>query len=351
MKQQSILLVIFTLLIFSSCDDNGANIPDPPEVSSVLVTNAGNFFDSNGSITTFDPETQNTIQQAFENANGRPLAGIIQSASIIDDQFYIVLNNADKIEVVEPETFTSVGTIETSRTPVSIVSDGNGQGYVSNLFDNSVSLIDLENMEETGATIAVGASPQAMVRVDNRIFVANNGFGNDNTLSVINTQSQTVETTITVGNGPAEMNVDQSNQIWVVCNGLIAFDEDFNRTPEDDIPGNVSVVDGATANVISNIDTGGHPNGMALNEQTGRGYLLNNGVQTINLNTREIEGEVFIDRFFNAIAYSADNELIYVGQSNGFLQPGQAIRYNLNGTAVDSFAVGIAPNGFRFLQN
>lgn len=351
MKNQSLLFILCTFLLFTACSDDNGNSPEPAPLSAVFVTNEGNFSDSNGSITSFDPETGNTIQQAFENANGRPLAGIIQSATIINERLFIVLNNADKIEVVDPASFTSVGTIGTSQTPVAIVSDGNGQAYVSNLFANSVSIINLETLEETGQTISVGANPQAMVRVDNRIYVANNGFGNDSTLSVINTQTGSVENTLVVGNGPTEMVVDSQNRVWVVCNGLIAFDEDFNRTPEDDVPGNVTVIDGGQAEVSTRIETGGNPNGLALNEQTGRGYLLNEGVQIINLNTVQLQGDSFTSRSFNAIAYSPDEQLIYVAQSQGFTQPGQALRYNLQGTAIDSFSVGIAPNGFRFLQN
>ncbi|MBN2731566.1 MAG: hypothetical protein JXR26_03960 [Balneolaceae bacterium] len=350
MNKQSILLFLAATLVFVGCNDAG-NDPEPPQISSVYITNEGNFSDANGSVTSFDPQTESTIQQVFQNANGRPLAGIIQSTSIIDDRMYIVLNSADKIEVVDAESFTSTGTIELSNTPVSIVQAADNQAYVSNLYANNVSVIDLESLEETGTTIPVGMNPQAMVRVGSRVFVANNGFGNDNTVSVIDVESESVTNTITVGNGPADLVVDQSDRIWVVCNGLIAYDEDFNRDPENDIPGSIYLIDGTTATIAGQIETGGHPTGLALNEQTGRGFLLNDGVQIVNMNSLQIEAEPFSERHFNAIANSANEDLIYVGQSKGFTQPGQAIRYDLNGVAVDSFTVGIAPRGFNFLRN
>ncbi len=57
-----------------------------------------------------------------------------------------------------------------------------------------------------------------------------------------------------------------------------------------------------------------------------------------------------IDRAFNAIGYFGPEERIYVGQSNGYSQSGQALLYDLEGVAVDSFSVGIAPNGFYFVS-
>lgn len=350
MKKQSIFYLLCTTFLLISCSDGG-NDPEPAQIASVYVTNEGNFSDANGSITSFDPQTGNTIQQVFEKTNDRPLAGIIQSATVIGDRMFIVLNGADKIEVVDAQSFTSIKTMELGNTPVAITPAGDGKAYVSNLYANSVSVIDLENLTETGTTIPVGRNPQAMAKVGDYVYVANNGFGNDNTISVINTQTGTVETTLTVGNGPTDLVVDQANRVWVVCNGLIAYDENFNRDPENDIPGSVYVINGENATNAGSIPTGGHPSGLALSEQTGRGYLLNNGIQIIDLNSMEMEAEPFSDRKFSAIAYSPDNQLLYVGQSNGYVQSGQAIRYELDGTAVDSFMVGIAPREFEFLEN
>lgn len=344
-KNQAVLYLLIATFLSVGCSDR-ANEPEPPQVSSLYITNEGNFSDANGSVTSFDPQTKNTTQQVFENTNGRPLAGIIQSTTIIGDRLYIVLNNSDKIEVVDAASFTSVGTIALSNTPAAIVAAGENKAYVSNLYANTLSIIDLENFEETGTTIPVGMNPQAMVKVGERVYVANNGFGNDNTVSVIDIPSAAVEKTLTVGHGPTELILDQSNRVWVVCNGLIAYDENFNRDPENDIPGSIYLINGESATIAGDIQSGGHPTDLALNEQAGRGFLLNNGIHIVNLNSLQIATDPFSERSFNTIAYSTNEELVYVGQSKGYTQPGQMIRYDLEGTAVDSFSVGIAPNGF-----
>lgn len=351
MKFRSKLFVFFTaaLFIFSGCRDAG-NDPKPPALSSVYVTNEGNYSDSNGSVTSFNPQMGNTVQQAFQNRNGRPLGGIIQSTALIDGRIYIVLNNADKVEVVDAETFASVGSIPLEHAPVAIVEADEGEAYVSNLYDASVSIIDLETMQKTAETIAVGMNPQAMVRVGERVYVANNGFGNDKTISVINTGTDSVEKTLTVGNGPAQMQVDQSGNIWIVCHGLIAYDENFNRDPENDIPGSLYVVDGETATVSGSIATSGHPGDIALNNQLGRAYLLNGGIWVINMTSMQVETDSFSERHFSALAYSSEEQLIYAAVSNGYTQDGRAIRFGLDGTPADSFAVGIAPNGFILME-
>lgn len=352
MKQRFILclsLLVATFFI-GSCMDEGNN-PDPLELSSVYVTNEGNYNDSDGTLTSYNPESGSTLKKAFENANGRPLAGIVQSAKIAGGHIFIVLNNANKIEVAEIESLESVASIELTTTPTDFEFINNKTGYVSNLYDGSVTVIDLENYEETGQRISVGSQPRTIFRLNNLAYVANNGAGNDNTISVINTSDNTVEHTIEVGPGPQDIRVDSAGRLWVVCNGLIAYDENWQRDPANDKPGSVYLIDGGSATVIDSIATGGHPTGIALDNENARAYLLNDGISAIDMNTLSVEEEPFSSRSFNAIGYLPTQERLYVGDSRGYSQAGQALIYDLQGTAVDSFNVGIAPNGFHFVVN
>jgi len=346
--------LIFSLLLFgivaSSCVDEGNN-PDPLELSSVIVTNEGNFSDSDGSLTSYDPASGATLEKAFEHANGRPLAGIIQSAKIAGEYIYIVLNATDKIEVAEIKSLESVATIELSKTPADFALINDQTGYVSNLYEGTVTVVDLENYSATDQTIQVGSQPRSIVRLNNRAYVANNGSGNGNTISVINTSDHTVDHTLEVGPGPDAMAIDANGRLWVVCSGLTAFDDNWERDPANDKPGSVYLVDGASATVIDSVATGGHPAGIALNNDNGKAYLLDEGISVIDMNTLDIAEEPFTSRPFNAIGYFPAQQRLYAGQSRGYGQNGQALIYDLQGVPVDSFNVGIAPNGFLFMAN
>lgn len=351
MKNRYSLLFLVLAFVIASCgDDNGTTPdPDPVEETTVYVTNEGNFSDSNGSLTRYEPEDGTTLQSAFEDVNGRPMAGIIQSSRVVEDLMYIVLNATDKIEVVDAQTLESIGTIELSTTPSAIEVIDEGTAYVTNLYNEAVSIIDLDNMEDTGNKITVGDQPRSVVRVGGSAFVANNGGGNANTISVIDIDDQSVTRTIEVGNGPSQIVTDEENRLWVVCAGLLAYDENWERDPENDIPGGVYILDGNDGTIINSIETGGHPSGIALDENNAKAYLLNDGVSVIDMNTFAHE-EGLIERSFNSIGYFGVDQQLFLGQSRGYDQQGQALIYNLEGTAVDSFPTGIAPNGFEFHQ-
>ena len=58
------------------------------------------------------------------------------------------------------------------------------------------------------------------------------GWGLDNTVSVINTTTDAVETTLTVGDKPNSVVVDANGAVWVLTGGFTEYDADWNVVSE-----------------------------------------------------------------------------------------------------------------------
>ncbi len=324
---------------------------DDREIVTLLIANEGNFSDGNGSITGFDPDNGEIVQERFQKVNGRPLAGIIQSITVSGDRLFIVSNNINKIEKTYSETLESIATIEAGEefAPAGFALSDNGKAYVSHLFDNAVYVVDMEEYRVTDVRIPTGNNPQEMLVYGNRLYVANNGFGMDNRITVIDTATDEVTGTLEVGAGPFAMHKDNEGRIWVVCSGNKAYDMDWNRDPDNDTFGRIDVLNAAGGDHIATVETGGFPKAIALDEASARAWVVNeNAVQRVDMNTYELLDADYISRGFNGIGYSEVEELFYLAQSRGYTQNGQAIRYNPEGAAVDSFSTGIAPMDFVF---
>ncbi|MEX0724096.1 MAG: DUF5074 domain-containing protein [Gracilimonas sp.] len=352
MKKQILLLPILFLLIITGCNTNNSG-GDEVELSGVYVLNEGNFGQANASITSYNPEAENVSQNLFESANGRPIGDLLHSATLIDDKLFLVVNNSHKIEVVEPESFTSIATIEIANeaSPRFIVKAGDSKAYVTNLYGNSVSIIDLASLEETG-TISVGANPEGIAVVGNRAYVANSGFGSGNTVSVIDTATDEVLEEIMVGDNPVGVQSDESGRVWIVCVGL--YDDYQTEGTDESTPGKIVVLNGETGEEISVIETGGKPGDLVLNTEAGTGYLSNGTIFEINTSTYEIVSENFIDRSYYALGLStsADGEISLWGADAGnFSQNGTVYQFNTSGVKVDSFSTGIIPGHFYFEVN
>lgn len=112
--------------------------------------------------------------------------------------------------------------------------------YVTNIFTNTVSVINTETNTEV-TTIPVGSSPIAVAAAPNgtRVYVANQNSGN---VSVINTATNTVIATVPVGIGPSGVAITPDSTRAYVTNQA---------------SGNVSVINTATNTVTATIPTSG----------------------------------------------------------------------------------------------
>ena len=343
------LLVVLLVFVTVSCSDT-VDGPDPLETASVFVTNEGNFSDGNGSVTSYDPQAASSQTQAFQNENNRPMAGLVQSSEVSGDRMFLAVNSTDKVEVVNKLTLESLATVEFNAPPTAVeVVDETAYVTTYNFEtqNDQVYLFDLSTMEVADDSIEVSSAPRDIVVAGGSLYVSTNS---GNTVEVIDPETNTVERSITVGQGPSQLIVDNEDRIWVACNGRVSYDEST-----EDVPGSVHVLNGQTGEVIGSVESPdiaatGYNYRLALNENAQEAYFLSDGVSVIDMNNFTLSDTKLTTRSFNAIGYFAAQNQLYLGQSNGYSQAGKALLYDLEGTAVDSFTAGIAPNGFQFTQ-
>lgn len=349
MKNRSILFVFAAFLLISSCDNNTGSDPGQLEQASVYVVSEGNFSQSNGAISSYNLSTGESSVDVVADKTGSNFVGYIQGSTIINNQLYVVTNKPSQIRVYDLETLDLMDTAELSFDPRAISPAGEGRALVSSLYDSSVVALDLENMDVLDQKITVGPYPNYTLNANGKVYVSN---GNS-TVSMIDVASGSLEKNISVGPGPNQIIEGPSGLIWVVCEGYAAYDEDGNRDPENDTPGGIYIIDPAQQTVINNIETDGLPTGITINSNADLAYVsyTSSDVVTIDMNSQQILDESFISRAFNTIGFTASEQMILGGVSNGLAQNGKTIVYTLDGTPVDSFEVGKSPIEFEFVAN
>ena len=164
-------------------------------------------------------------------------------------------------------SYVVTATIPVGSSPQGIAVDPTGTHvYVANNGSDTVSVIDTATNTVT-ATIDVGAAPVG-VAVDptgTQTYVTNNG---SDTVSVINTATNTVTATIDVGAAPVGVAVDPTGtHAYVTNNGSDT----------------VSVINTATNTVTATIDVGTFPVGVAVNPAMSRAYVANVGFNTVSV--------------------------------------------------------------------
>ncbi|WP_022822089.1 YncE family protein [Hymenobacter norwichensis] len=343
----------FSLL---ACDPSSTPEPAEPtvETKTVFVVNEGNFLQSNAEISSFSKATNKVSNLSlFSAANSRPLGDVAQNMSVRDSTGYIVVNNSNKLEVVNLRTFRSLATITGLKLPRYFAAASAEKGYVTETVSYSVATgqVSVINLKTNTVikTIAVGKQPEHLLVVGNRVYVTNNG---GSTVTVINTDTDTVEGTVTVGDAPNSLVLDRNNRVWVLSSGRVVYDinynVDYNLTSKGSLssftPGSFTA---STRIFNTNL---AQPGRLSINGSRDQlYYTFQGGVYRLSINDNDLPTTpLFRRRSIYGLGIDPQDNTIYSGIAPSFSTAGQVVRFRNTGAAIDSFTVKIGPNGFVF---
>lgn len=352
-------LVLSVMIVLSGCEkENNEPTPLPPEAgysTGVFIINEGPFQTGTGTINYLDRFNSGTQEKVFQFANdGIPLGNIVQSMNVepVTLNAYIAVNNANKIEVVDLNTFISVQTIENIPSPRYIEFGNNGKAYISS-WDNTVKVLSTEGFEFFGQ-IPVGQGPEKMQRVGNTIWVLNQGgFSVDSTITIISTATDEVVTTLQVYPKPTGIQVDENGMVWVMCSG-----KGWNGFPGiGDSEGHLLCINPENYNFIKDIqfpEVSMHPEKLVINREGDQLYYnYVNGIYRFDTNGNELDQEPLVNRgsMFYGLGLDPEENLVYASDPLDFSQNGWVFRYDANnGNLKDSLQAGIAPGEFYFTK-
>lgn len=348
MKKTILGLAALSLL---ACTKENEPTPAPEKTfgTGVFIVNEGVWGSGESTLSHLDESNKDFTKSAFLDKNGFTLGGdVFQSMTISGNKAFMVINNGSVVEVADATTLASIGQI-TGITSPRYMAANNGLGYVSDWASDNVYVIDLTTYGVLDS-IAVGSDPENMLIDNDKLYVANSagGFGSaeDSTISIIDLSNNTVVDNITVGDGPASLQMDANGDLWVLCTGfynatagkLVKVDLSDNSTIAIDFPG---------------IDF--QPVKMTINAAGDKLYYLYGGygggsVYEMSISSSTLPTTPVITREHYGLGVHPTNNMIYGGVAPSFSEDGWMIRYDMNGSVIDSFNVGIGPNGFNFIN-
>lgn len=363
------LLVLFSSLFFVSCDPEEDATPFYTSKgtydSGVLVLNEGNFQTPTASISYISFDLNTYTNNIYGLANGTSLGDTGQSIGFNNDLAYIVVNNSDKIEVVNRYTMLKVGTISTGLDSPRYIAFANGKGYVTNWgnpFGTSpiaafVAVINLTN-NTVESKIQVANDPEKIIESNGKLYVAHDNYANGNTISIINAATNMlVGSPITVESGPNSLTV-KNGFLWVSCSGKGSW-----PVAADETSGKVFKIDMAT-NLISKIyaftSAENHVDKFQIQDENA---FFTKGSSVYKLPLDQVSTTISTNPIFTTTAeyiygFGISNTKAYIADGGSFTSNGKVLVYSLGGTQdtpaigtlLKTINVGIAPNGFYFNQ-
>lgn len=349
--KKNALLLVLTTFIFTSCtndDDVNEQLPQGNYENGILVSHEGNFGKGNASVSFVSYDLTTVENDIFDFTNMKPLGDTAQSIAFKDNLAFIVLNASNTIEIVNRYTFESVATIDSGLKNPRYIAFSNGKGYVTNWGDGSdatddyVAVIELSTNTLASTTISVEEGPEEIIATGNTIYVAHQGgFSQNNKVSVINSNSDLVTSTITVGDVPNSLQLDASGNLWVLCGGKPAW-------TQSETAGQLFKIN-TTTNTSTSMDFSSteHPN-LLLIEGTELYYYLGGSIFKMDTSATVLPTSSEItDVDFREM--SINNNILYGVNAGDFTSNGTLTSYDLTtNTLVNTATINIIPGGIYF---
>lgn len=338
-------------LLFAGCKKDEEEVMiDPPAVTTgMVVACEGTFGASNASLHKIydDGSVANALYSA---ANGVAPGDVLQQYREFNGRGYALLNNSQKVDVINPDDFSLIGTITGCDYPRDVFVISASKGYISNGSGAGELLIfDPLSLQVTGS-ISVGDGPEQIAYNGIYLFVANSGgFGIDNTVSVIDPVSDAVIATVETGDVPVSLEVDYQNNVWVLCKGAIEYDADWNIVSETEA--SLQRIDGASQVITGQLqigELGDHPQFMSIDGDRNRLYLVNEGsIRPFNIVNGEFS-TTFSGGPFHSVGVNPVTDEVYASSVPNYVDNDEVSVLTSEGVFVASYNVGIAPRAYVY---
>ncbi len=221
----------------SSSSTTDVPTEETAEVVGMYLLNEGNWGSNKSSIDYLDYSTGEYIRNLYAERNPTVVMGLGDVGSDIQvygSRLYAVVNGSNKLEVMDAVTCLRIGQVDIPNCH--FVRFHKGYAYVSSYVSNStdanrnstpgaVYKIDTLTLKVVG-TCTVGLQPEELAVVGDRMYVANSGGYSgydkgvyDNTVSVIDLNTFTELEKITVDINLHHIKADSEGKLWVTSRG------------------------------------------------------------------------------------------------------------------------------------
>ena len=359
-----LMLILFIFTLQSCMDDDALRDFDrlnTKETAGVFITNEGNFMSSNASLSYYKANDKEVLNDVFYNTNALPLGDVAQSMVIRDSLAYIVVNNSGKIYVINKNTFKYVSKITGLGSPRHMLFINDAKAYVSDLYAKAITIIDplsnsiigTINLDNNNPDLEQHSSEKMLLH-NKKVYVA--CWSQDNKILVLNSESDLVEDSITVGKQPNSMVLDKNNQLWVLSDGGFmgaSFGQEKASLTQIDLSNN-SIV---KTLVFDDIDVS--PTHLQINARGDSLFYIYGswsmisgaGIHAMSISDVDLPQLALINQqtgLFYALGLDKANNELYISNAKDYSQAGEVYRFTSSGTAIDTFNVGITPGSFCF---
>ncbi len=318
----------------------------------ILITNEGAYANNNAELAFLDTENKTIYNQLFFTANQKSLGDVVQSIALINGYYYVVVNNSNKIVIIDPTTFKEIRTISSIQSPRSILQVSATKAYVSCLYHPRIYVIDLVS-NTLIRTIAIDhPNTEQMLLKDGFCYVTNWDTAS-NKVYKVNCVTDEIDEKIQIeGRASHGIVLDKDGNCWILSGNKYKSKASH-----------LCVYHPVTHQMIRTLAflPVEDPFRLTINHTRDTLYFIqvnydggttHNGLYKMSIHDTVLPTKPFIQAnlhsFFWAMGIDSTNQHIFLSDPKGFTQQSTIYEYTANGTLLHEYQTGVGANGFLF---
>lgn len=347
---------IFLLMIpfLSSCMKWGEGTEEDISLpKGLFIVNEGNFQYGNATLSFYDPRSGLVENEVFSRANAMKLGDTAQSMTFHTDsdgqeRGWIVVNNSHVIFSVDPSSLREAGRITGLTSPRYIHFLSDTKAYVSQLWDNRITVVNPRTYSITGYIACPGmtsdtGSTEQMVQIGRYVYVA--CWSHQDRILKVDTESDTVIGECRVGLQPTSLVVDCNGMIWTITDG------GYEGSPTGCEAPRISMVNPETMTVERSFELGygTSPSAICIDGDGRTLYWIEHDIWSMDISSASLPATPTIESrstIYYGLSVDPDSGEIYVADAIDYEQQGIIYRYSSLGEEIDRFYTGVTPGSF-----
>ncbi len=328
----------------------GFNFTDKGD-GTLFVLNEGQFQFGNATLSAYNTQNDETINEAFFKANEMKLGDGAQSMTIADSKGWIVVNNSNVVFAVDPITLKEKGRITGLTSPRNFHQVNSKKAYITQMYDNRIAIADPSTYSITGYIEVPDmelASTEQMVAYGDYVYC--NCWSYQKSIIKIDTRTDKVVATLEVGIQPRAIALDCNGKLWVLTDG-----GGWEENPIGYEAPTLVKIDAETFTIEGKFEfkLGDNCSRLCLNSKKDTLYWINGDIWKMDVNATSLPEVSFIKSKGNSygLTIAPVSGDIYVSDVIDYTQNGLVYRYSSDGKFTEQFSVGVIPGGFCWFSS
>lgn len=334
-------------VLFTSCERDEPEPANPGTARTFtpgegfFILNEGGFTAGNSSLSYYamnGADAGSSFNNLYLNANGVPLGDVAQSMTMINGRIYAVINNSNKIVVLNPMNMGATTSITGFAGPRNIVQIDATTAWVTQMYSDQIAVLDLAT-NSISSYINLGVGSEAILLTAGEVFVTSQE--SDKLYSLDSQTGWLIDSSMVIAPGGNSMVVDAYGKVWVLAYGYWATSA----------PGGLFRINpsGNIVEVSMPMTTWDFATHLCTNPAGDSLFYLNYDVYRMSVNDGTLPSTGFIagaGHAYYTIGLMPNTSNFFVGDAVDYVQAGLLYRFNASGAQTDVDTVGIIPNYF-----